>query len=47
MRVIINDDIFASEKGELLVNLRDDGIVQQAVLKDVLFFGDIRGEIVD
>ena len=47
MRVIVNDDIFASDKGELLINLRDDGLCQQAILKDVLFFGDIRGEIID
>jgi len=47
MRVIVNDKIFASKKGELLVNLRDDGLCQQAVLKDVLFFGDIRGEMID
>ena len=47
MRVIVNDDIFASDKGELLINLRDDGLCQQAILKDVLFFGDIRGEMID
>ena len=47
MKIIINDDIFASDKGELLINLRDDGLCQEAVLKDVLFFGDIRGKMVD
>ncbi len=47
MRVIVNDDIFSSDKGELLLNLRDDGLCQQAILKDVLFFGDIRGEMID
>ena len=47
MKVIVNDDIFASDKGELLINLRDDGLCQQAILKDVLFFGDIRGEMID
>jgi len=47
MRVIINDKIFASKKGELLINLRDDGLCQQAILKDVILFGDIRGEMID
>lgn len=47
MRVIVNDKIFASQKGELLINLRDDGLCQQAILKDVIFFGDIRGEMID
>lgn len=47
MRVIVNDKIFASDKGELLINLRDDGLCQQAILKDVIFFGDIRGEMID
>ena len=47
MRVVVNDKIFASEKGELLINLRDDGLCKQAVLKDVIFFGDIIGEMID
>jgi hypothetical protein len=47
LKVTINDKIFASKKGELLVNLREDGIVKSAVLKDVILFGDIRGELVD
>lgn len=47
MKVIVNDDIFASDKGELLINLRDDGLCKQAILKDVLLFGDIRGEMID
>jgi len=47
MKVIVNDKIFASKKGELLINLRDDGLCQQAILQDVIFFGDIRGEMID
>lgn len=47
MKVIVNDDIFSSDKGELLINLREDGLCQQAVLKDVFLFGDIRGEMID
>ena len=47
MKVIINQKIFSSKKGELLLNLGDDGLCKQAVLKDVLIFGDIRGELID
>ncbi len=47
MRVIINQKIFASKNGELLLNLGDNGLCKQAVLKDVLLFGDIRGELID
>ncbi len=47
MKVIINQKIFSSKKGELLLNLGDDGLCKQAVLKDVLLFGDIRGELID
>lgn len=47
MKVVINQKIFSSDKGELLVNLGDNGLCKQAVLKDVLFFGDIRGELID
>lgn len=43
--VTINQKIFASKKGELILDLDDKGICQKAVLKDVIFFGDIRGEI--
>ena len=43
--VTINQKIFASKKGELNLDLDDNGICQKAVLKDVIFFGDIRGEI--
>jgi hypothetical protein len=47
MKVIINQKIFSSKNGELLLNLGDDGLCKQAVLKDVLLFGDIRGELID
>lgn len=42
----INQPIFSSEKGELFVRLDDEGICTYAVLKDVLFFGDIKGKLV-
>jgi hypothetical protein len=41
-RAIIHQDIFSSDKGELLLSVGDDGITQKAVLKDLIFFGDIR-----
>lgn len=43
LKVILNDRIFASTKGELLINLGRDGLSDKAILEDVLFFGDIVG----
>jgi len=43
-RAIIHQDIFSSDKGELLLRIGDDGITQKAVLKDLILFGDIRAE---
>lgn len=43
----INQPIFASKNGELFVKLDDDGLCMQALLKDVLFFGDIKGEMIE
>ena len=41
-RAIIHQDIFSSDKGELLLKIGEDGITQKAVLKDLILFGDIR-----
>ncbi len=41
--VFINQKIFASKRGELFLDINDEGIVTKAVLKDVILFGDIRG----
>jgi len=41
-RAIINQNIFDSDKGELLLRIGKDGITEKAVLKDLIFFGDIR-----
>ncbi len=41
--VIINQDIFQSEKGELHVNFDRDYLAKDVLLKDVIMFGDIRG----
>lgn len=45
--VHINQKIFGSEKGELLLSLNNEGFCSIAILKDVLFFGDIIGEMKD
>ena len=42
--VLVNQDIFESEKGELYINLDDAFLAKEAMLKDVLLFGDIRGK---
>jgi len=41
-RAIIYQNIFSSDKGELLLRIGNDGITEKAVLKDLIFFGDIR-----
>jgi hypothetical protein len=46
-KVIIYDKIFASKQGELFVNLNKKGIAQNAILKDVILFGDIRGDLIE
>ena len=43
-RAIIHQKIFSSDKGELMLRIGNDGITQKAVLKDLIFFGDIRAE---
>ncbi len=43
-KAIVYQNIFSSDKGELLLRVGDDGITQKAVLKDLIFFGDIRAE---
>ena len=42
---IIYRKIFLSSKGELIINLNNDYLCQEAVLKDVLFYGDIVGTL--
>ena len=41
--VIINQKIFQSDNGELYILFDRAGETKKAVLKDVIFFGDIRG----
>jgi len=46
-KAIIYQNIFSSDRGELLLSIAKDGITQKAVLKDVIMFGDIRAKRVD
>ncbi len=39
--VVINQAIFSSKKGELFIKLNDDGVALDAILKDVVLFGDV------
>jgi len=39
---IIHQKVFSSKEGRLMLAIDKDGITNQAVLKDVIFFGDIR-----
>ncbi|MDR1461171.1 MAG: DUF3108 domain-containing protein [Campylobacteraceae bacterium] len=45
--VILNQDIFSSDKGELYINLDSDMTVSKAVLKNTTLFGDIWGTMVE
>lgn len=45
--VYINQKIFSSKKGELLISLNKEGFCKKAILKDVLFFGDIVGNMIE
>lgn len=47
IKVILNDRIFSSANGELLINLNQEGLCEKAILEDVLLFGDIVGKKVD
>lgn len=43
----INQQIFSSQRSELLISLNKEGFCNKAILKDVLFFGDIVGEMIE
>jgi len=44
LTIILHQDIFQSEKGELHVIFDEDGFAKNVLLKDVILFGDIRGK---
>lgn len=39
--------ILGSEKGEFFIGMQDDQVVKKVVLKDVIFFGDVTGKLVE
>lgn len=47
LKVVLNDKIFSSANGELLIHLDENGLCTKAILEDVMFFGDIVGNRID
>ncbi|WP_428024675.1 DUF3108 domain-containing protein [Arcobacter sp.] len=45
--VSVHQKIFSSSNGELFISLNQEGFCDKAVLKDVLIFGDITGEMIN
>ena len=41
-KVVMHRKLYNSEKGELEVRIGKEGLVEKAVLKDLIFFGDVR-----
>jgi len=41
-KVVMHRKLYQSKKGELDVRIGKEGIVGKAVLKDLIFFGDVR-----
>lgn len=39
--------MMGSEKGEFYIGMKDENTVKKVVLKDVVFFGDVIGTLVD
>jgi len=46
LKVTVYQKLFGSKGGELYLALRSDNVVQKALLKDVIMFGDIRGKLI-
>ena len=46
LKVILHRRIFASRHGEIYVHMRKDGIADFAMLKDVIFFGDVKAKAI-
>jgi len=43
--VVLNQKLFYSKKGELFVNITDDGICDRVIVKDVVMYGDVIGKM--
>lgn len=46
-RVIINQPIFASKRGEFMIAMDKNGVTKQAVLQDLILFGDLVARKID
>ena len=44
LKVILHRRIFASKQGEIYIHLTEEGISDYALLKDVIFFGDVKAK---
>jgi len=44
LTIVLHQNIFQSERGELHVIFDEDGFAEDVLLKDVILFGDIRGK---
>jgi hypothetical protein len=42
MNLVMHRQLYNSKQGELMVHMGRDSIIQKAVLKDLIFFGDVR-----
>ena len=45
LAVVLNQKLFFSKNGELFINIREDGICDRVMLKDVLMYGDVIGRM--
>ncbi len=45
-RVVLHRRIFASRQGEMYIHLTKEGLCDRAVLKDVIFFGDVKAKAI-
>ena len=42
MNLVMHRQLYNSKQGELMVRMNKESMIEKAVLKDLLFFGDIR-----
>ncbi len=44
-KVVLHRRIFASKQGEMKIHINEMGICDKSLLKDVVFFGDVKSEV--
>ncbi len=44
-KVVLHRRIFASKQGEMKIHINEIGICDKSLLKDVVFFGDVKSEV--